>query len=681
MTSSTTEEGLRWQRIQSIFEEALTQDGAAREAFLAEACGTDAPLKAEVEELLSADTQAGDFLEQAVAGGSALLGAKQDPLAGRRILGKYEVLERIGEGGFGAVYKGLDTILQRNVAIKVCTSRRGLLRERFLREAEIAAGLQHPNVTTLHDLGFDGETPFLVQEFLKGEDLEAKIERRDDLSLDERVGLLLQIARGLEYAHQQGVLHRDVKPANIRVLPNGQAKIMDFGIARLLGQDSGLTQEGEALGTVGYLAPEQLRGERLDERADLFAYGVLAYELLTYQKPFLGDSFSQVSYQVLYEEPKPLSAHVSNCPRQLDQIIARCLIKDREHRYSRLSEVIRDLEDLDFEPPDSASFNPRTPTAPAASPAGRRRAVLLASGVVVAAALIAWLGSKASPGRTREVAELPHEASLGILPPPSAPTAPRPSLEEEPKEESAEVARPALGTADDGKLRQPASAGRAPSKELPRGSSAADSRSSGASIGEPTAPAGTLDASSPDGALREDAQLPTSAEGSLSGASLEAGPLPSATAARPAADHGEGAEPPAGRAPLAAGALSVEVPGLRNLASAESGQSPDLPAVKSEAELFTAGEGVVPPQLIDRPAPIYPERARRRKREGRVVVAVLVDSTGKVEHALVKSGEGRGLGFEESALAAARQAVFRPAIRGGKKGKMWTELSFDFLLE
>ena len=723
--ASSTDSGLRWRQIQEIFEAALEKEPSGRQAFLARACGSDRELRAEVDGLLRADTQAGDFLERAVAGGSALLGAEGDPLAGRRILGKYEVLERIGEGGFGAVYKGLDTVLQRVVAIKVCTSRRGLLRERFLREAEIAAGLQHPNITTLHDLGFEGEIPFLVQEFLTGEDLEAKILRRQELSLEERLEILLQIARGLAYAHQQGVLHRDVKPANIRILEDGQAKIMDFGIARLLGQDSGLTQEGEALGTVGYLAPEQLRNEGLDERADLFAFGVLAYELLAYRRPFLGDSFSQVSYQVLYEEPKPLSAHVPDCPGRLEEIVRRCLSKERKRRYGHLAQVIADLEELRPAARSSASLAagsaapkarrrglPAERTGERAGPGIHRRAIFAAAAATAALiALLAWLPERKGGPR------VPPVSSEGLREP--EPPNPGRGVPAQPGPLPGNEAPPSPSSSGGSASSRPPPGSAPVPGEVPRGPAAEplpglEDRpgAGGADRGGATFPPSGRPAGGPGRqAVEEPAQgsrgvAPVASEPALVGGSAAAGPAePAGSGGAPpgrdgmAAEEAQAAGPevPASRlqetaAPAAEGGGNGAGPQAAGGGVAPAG-STDAPASPGETEpgpesepndgveLFSAGAGVVPPQLIDRPAPVYPERARLRKREAQVVVAVLVDAAGKVEHALIKSGGGTGLGFEEAALEAARQATFRPARRRGTAGKMWTELSFDFFLE
>ncbi|MEM7584482.1 MAG: serine/threonine-protein kinase [Acidobacteriota bacterium] len=196
-------------------------------------------------------------------------------------IGKYKIEKKIGSGGFGEVFKGYDPFIKRHVAVKTCISSDEEIRNRFFQEAEIAGNLQHRNITTVYDFGIHEGLPYLIQEYLSGEDLDSKIKRRDFLPYPEKLYYLLQIARGLAKAHAKGVIHRDIKPANIRVLEDGTVKIMDFGIAKLAQQESGLTQTGMTLGTAAYLAPEQIRGEAVDTATDIFSFGVLAYELLT----------------------------------------------------------------------------------------------------------------------------------------------------------------------------------------------------------------------------------------------------------------------------------------------------------------------------------------------------------------------------------------------------------------
>ncbi len=259
-------------------------------------------------------------------------------------LGKYEILEQIGEGGFGVVYKGFDPLIQRFVAVKTCTSPDADLKKRYTREAQIAGQLDHPNIVRIFDFGIEAGTPFLVQEFLSGEDLDKKISHRAFVPHPERLLYLIHIARGLEYAHSKGVVHRDIKPANIRILEDGTAKIMDFGVATLQHSDIRLTAAGTTMGTAAYLAPEQIRGEKVDGRTDIFSFGVLAYELVTGERPFGQETISAILYEILNDDPRPITLPSSVCPEGLRQLIFRCLEKEPERRYPGCGEIIEALE-------------------------------------------------------------------------------------------------------------------------------------------------------------------------------------------------------------------------------------------------------------------------------------------------------------------------------------------------
>ncbi len=261
-------------------------------------------------------------------------------------IAKYEVLEKIAEGGFGIVYKARDPFIKRLVAIKTCSVADEDAARRFYREAEIAGRFDHPNVTIVHDFGVEDQTAYLVQEYLSGEDLLQKIRRRDPLPLRQKIDYLIQVANGLAYAHSQQVIHRDIKPANLRVLETGQVKILDFGIAKLVSAGTQLTQKGMAVGTLGYLSPEQLRDQELDTRTDIFSYGVVAYELITYARPFQGKQLSALMDEILHRTPAPLVQHASDSPPSLERVVARCLEKDRERRYQTFTEVAADLEEV-----------------------------------------------------------------------------------------------------------------------------------------------------------------------------------------------------------------------------------------------------------------------------------------------------------------------------------------------
>ncbi|MDX1631279.1 MAG: protein kinase [Thermoanaerobaculia bacterium] len=261
-------------------------------------------------------------------------------------IGKYEILEKIGVGGFGVVYKGRDPFIKRLVAVKTCSSDDEDIRRRFFREAEIAGNLHHRNVTTVYDFGVHDEVPYLVQEFLTGEDLKQFIRSGQPLLDHTKVDFLLQIAEGLQYAHDQGVVHRDIKPGNIRILESGRVKIMDFGIAKLTHAESQLTKTGMTLGTSAYLAPEQIQGEEITKAADIYAYGVVAYELLTGRRPFRGETVSSLFYQILNQEPTPVGEIWTRCPAELASIVERCLEKEPQDRYWSFSEVIDDLRPI-----------------------------------------------------------------------------------------------------------------------------------------------------------------------------------------------------------------------------------------------------------------------------------------------------------------------------------------------
>ena len=259
-------------------------------------------------------------------------------------IGRYQLLEKLGQGGMGVVYRAFDTLLQRVVAVKVIS---GSLeagaeqRERFFREARAAGLLSHRNIITIHDLGEHEGRPYLAMEYLEGEDLQHRRLRPDRMSLARKVELAIEICEGLEYAHARGVVHRDIKPANIFITDNGTAKILDFGLARLV--TSELTNSHMMMGTINYMAPEQVRGERADQRSDIFSVGVVLYELLSGRKPFDGDSVAATMYKILQELPEPLLSIDPCLPYELVAIVERALAKPRDERYQHMAEMLRDL--------------------------------------------------------------------------------------------------------------------------------------------------------------------------------------------------------------------------------------------------------------------------------------------------------------------------------------------------
>jgi len=279
-------------------------------------------------------------------------------------IGKYEVSEQIGVGGFGAVYRGRDPFIKRTVAIKTCQVNDDEIKHRFFREAELAGNLHHRNITTIYDFGVENGIPYIVQEFLTGEDLDRKIKRGDAMPIARKVEILMAIAEGLGYAHAASIVHRDVKPANVRILEDGAVKVMDFGIAKSLQTESNLTQTGITLGTSAYLAPEQIRGEAIDARTDVFAMGVLSYELLTYRKPFRGEHLSTILYKILNENPEPVPAIAPDVPPALVAIVGRALAKNPGDRYASMEELRRDLQNVHRELVGASARYPVTQVLP-----------------------------------------------------------------------------------------------------------------------------------------------------------------------------------------------------------------------------------------------------------------------------------------------------------------------------
>ena len=263
-------------------------------------------------------------------------------------IGKYEIQAEIGRGGFGQVYRAYDPTVGRVVAIKVMNAIDDPeLVARFHREAMAAGNLHNKNIITVYEFGeFEG-APFMVMEYLQGENLQAVIQSGREMTLVEKMRIMSQVAEGLHCAHQHGVIHRDVKPANIMLLPDGTVKIMDFGIARLTDSDSTRqTRTGFLIGTILYMSPEQFRGAKLDLLCDIWAYGVIYYELLTGKHPFAGPDIATTMYRINNEEPPAVRTVVPDCPQELERIVHRALAKEREVRYASLEDLRFDMQPI-----------------------------------------------------------------------------------------------------------------------------------------------------------------------------------------------------------------------------------------------------------------------------------------------------------------------------------------------
>jgi hypothetical protein len=323
------------------------------------------------------------------------------PLDVSRRIGPYEIVALIGTGGMGEVYHANDSRLDRSVAIKVLTSARGAQRpelDRFAREARAIARVNHPHICTVHDVGEHEGVPFLVMELLEGETLGESLEL-GALPVDQAVVIGAQIAEALDAAHSKGVIHRDLKPGNVMLTANG-AKLLDFGLAKLRDGDyrdsareptksAPLTGEGDLLGTLPYMAPEQIDGQEIDARTDIFSFGVMLYEMVTRRRPFAGNTRSALIAAIVGAQPLPAGSLPSGISAPLERVIERCLAKEKNGRWQTARDLATEL----------AWIAAGTPGVAVPSPVARRRWPLVLTAVAAAASLasLVWIGTMALP--------------------------------------------------------------------------------------------------------------------------------------------------------------------------------------------------------------------------------------------------------------------------------------------
>jgi serine/threonine protein kinase len=394
-----------WPRLKEVFAGARALASDARPAYLAAACDGDAALRREVEMLLASHERAASFLETpAVLFDDTVLAPS---LAGQRI-GVYQIAARIGSGGMGEVYRARDTKLNRDVAIKVllpAVANDPDRLARFSREAQLLASLNHPHIAQIHGLENSGGLPALVMELVEGPTLADRIER-GAIPLDEVLALAKQIAEALEAAHERGIIHRDLKPANIKIREDGTVKVLDFGLAKALDAASGarlnpvssptpgllVTAAHVVLGTPAYMSPEQARGRPVDKRVDIWAFGVVLFEMLAGERLFAGETISDTLASVLKTEPN-WHALPAAVPPSLRRLLRWCLEKDPKRRLQAIGDARLQIEDLIAGGPDDTV---------AVRPAVPRRRIVAAAGVVfvagaVVAALSTWALTRPAP--------------------------------------------------------------------------------------------------------------------------------------------------------------------------------------------------------------------------------------------------------------------------------------------
>jgi eukaryotic-like serine/threonine-protein kinase len=397
----------RFKQIDQLFEDAIARHPDQRQAYLDEACAGDTELRKEVESLLKAYDLAGNFIEEpAVKFAAQSMGDESAYSSIGREVGPYRILSLLGAGGMGEVYLAEDARLGRKVALKLLPAEFTKDAERvsrFEREARAASALNHPNIITIYEIGKLGDTHFIATEYIDGQTLKQRF-RSGMMEVEEALDTAIQIASALAEAHGAGIVHRDIKPENIMLRRDGYVKVLDFGLAKLMEDESSAeargtsstarTDTGRVMGTVNYMSPEQALGQVLDHRTDVFSLGVVLYEMLTGTHPFKGDSVAATFNAILNRTPAPVTNSNPALPTGLCGIISRSLEKDRELRYQTASDLRAELKrlarDINSSPAVAADHQPSSSPLLSSAWSSPSKPVLIAV-ITLAVVLLVWL--------------------------------------------------------------------------------------------------------------------------------------------------------------------------------------------------------------------------------------------------------------------------------------------------